>query len=79
MDGLSIRQLTMTKVVPLNKRVRNKRVTVDIDPHIDDIREKIKEETGVTMTYVQVFDFLIHFYIKHCNEPRTKWMPMTKK
>jgi hypothetical protein len=57
----------------MTKRERNKRITVDVDPHIDIIREKIKQDTGVNMTYVQTFDFLINFYMKHANEPRTKW------
>ena len=60
------------KVVKL-KRVRNKRVTVDVKPEIDKIRDRIKADTGVTMTYVQTFDFLIDFYMKHANVPRTKW------
>jgi len=37
------------------------------------IRERIKNETGVDMTYSQAFNFLIHFYIAHANEPKTKW------
>ena len=57
----------------MTNRVRKKRVTVDVDPHIDTIREKIKQDTGVTMTYVQTFDFLINFYMKHANETRTQW------
>ena len=57
----------------IEKRVKNKRVTVDVSVDIDKIRNKIKADTGVTMTYVQTFDFLINFYMKHANEPRTKW------
>ena len=57
----------------IEKRVKNKRVTVDVSADIDKIRNKIKADTGVTMTYVQTFDFLINFYMKHANEPRTKW------
>ena len=60
------------KVVKL-KRIRNKRITVDVKPEIDKIRDRIKADTGVTMTYVQTFDFLIDFYMKHANEPRTQW------
>ena len=57
----------------MNIRVRNKRITVDVSTDIDAIRDRIHQETGVTMTYVQTFDFLIHFYTKHCNEPKTQW------
>ncbi|HSG62661.1 MAG TPA: hypothetical protein VLA24_14630 [Pseudomonadales bacterium] len=53
-----------------------KRITVCIDDNVDNIRTFIQEQTGVKMTYVQVIDHLIHFYIKHANEPRTKWTPM---
>ncbi len=58
----------------VTKRIRNKRITIDVQEEIDAIREKIEEETGVYMTYVQTFDFLIHFYMRHCNEPRTRWV-----
>lgn len=60
------------KVVKL-KRVRNKRITVDVSEKIDRIRTKVLEDTGVAMTYVQTFDFLINFYMKHANEPKTQW------
>ena len=55
-----------------------KRITVEIDQDIDRIREFINTQTGVRMTYVQLFNHLIHFYIKHANEPRTKWTPIFK-
>jgi len=57
----------------MEKRPKNKRITVDVNPKIDLIRNKIREDTGVTMTYVQTFDFLIDFYTKHANEPKTRW------
>ena len=67
----------MNNVVKVKtKRIRNKRITVDVKADIDGIRERIRDNTGVMMTYVQTFDFLINFYIKHCNEPRTQWSPM---
>jgi hypothetical protein len=64
----------MTEKVVKLKRIRNKRVTVDVKIEIEKIRDKIKADTGVTMTYVQTFDFLIDFYMKHVNVPRTQWM-----
>ena len=56
-----------------------KRITVEIDQDIDRIREFIQQQTGVRMTYVQAFNHLIHFYIKHANEPRTKWSPIFRE
>jgi len=56
-----------------------KRITVEVAESVDDIRDFIQGQTGVRMTYVQVFDHLIHFYIKHANEPRTKWTPILKE
>jgi len=66
----------MTEKVVKLKRVRNKRITVDVSEKIDSIRTRVFEDTGVSMTYVQTFDYLINYYIKHCNEPRTKWVGM---
>jgi len=42
----------------------DKRITITVDKKIDEIREKIQQETGVQMTYVQTFDYLIHHYLK---------------
>ena len=70
MNGLTLKAKTMTS------RVRKKRITIDVVEDIDKIRDKIEEETGVCMTYVQTFDFLIHFYMRHCNEPKTRWVGM---
>ena len=53
-----------------------KRITIAVDDDIDRIRNFITEQTGVRMTYIQVFDHLIHFYVKHANEPATKWAPV---
>jgi hypothetical protein len=56
-----------------------KRITIFVDEQVDGIRSFIHEQTGVKMSYVQVIDHLIHFYIKHANEPRTKWAPIVKR
>jgi hypothetical protein len=48
-------------------------VTKDIDL----IRERIKHDTGINMTYVQIFNFLIHFYVERANEPKSKWRSLT--
>jgi len=65
----------MTEVVPL-KRAKVKRITVYVPTEIDRIRDRLQDDTGVKMTYVQVFRFLIHFYLQRANEPRTQWRPL---
>ena len=57
----------------------HKRITVPVDQAIDIIKDRLKVDTGIEMTYVQVFNFLIHFYMKHANEPRTKWLTIETK
>ena len=54
----------------------HKRVTVPVDDGIDKIKDFIQQQTGVEMTYVQIFNHLIHFYRTHAAEPRTKWAPI---
>lgn len=50
-----------------------KRITIPVSTDIDKIRATLQKDTGIEMTYSQIFNFLIHFYMKHSNEPRTKW------
>ena len=45
----------------------------DVAVHREEIYERIKRDTGINMTYVQIFNFLIHFYIERANEPKSKW------
>lgn len=52
---------------------KTKRITVPVSRDIDLIRERIKRDTGIEMTYVQVLNFLIHFYVERANEPKSKW------
>lgn len=52
---------------------KTKRITIPVSPTIDEIREQLKESTGIEMTYTQIFNFLIHFYVEHKDEPQTKW------
>lgn len=56
-----------------------KRITFNIDTNVDNIREFIIKETGIRMSYVQIFNYLIHFYMKHAREPRTKWNTLGKE
>ena len=57
-------------------RKGTKRITVSVDANIDKIRAHMKESSGVEFSYVQTFDFLISFYMKHANEPKTQWRPL---
>jgi len=59
----------MTELV----KKRKKRITLDVPIEIDAIRNILEKDSGVRMTYVQVFSFLVHFYKKHSAEPKTKW------
>jgi len=65
----------MTNVIKVRPK-KTKRITLDVPEEIDKIKNKLQEDTGVKMTYVQVFAFLVHFYIKHGNLPRTQWRPI---
>ena len=49
-----------------------KRLTVSVSDDIDKIKQRIFEDTGVVMTYVQVFDYLINFYYKN-QKIQTNW------
>lgn len=65
--------------MPQQRLYKSKRVTIFVDEDIDKIRDFIAQQTGVQMSYVQVFDHLIHFYVQHAAEPRTKWAPVFKQ
>ena len=56
---------------------KTKRITVPVSQDIDMIRERIKRDTGIEMTYVQIFNFLIHFYVERANEPKSKWRSLS--
>lgn len=54
-----------------------KRITLPVSKDIELIRNRIAADTGVKMTYTQVFNFLIHFYVERANEPKTKWKSLS--
>jgi len=54
-----------------------KRITIPVNADIDRIRDRLATDTGITMTYAQVFNFLIHFYVVRANEPKSKWKSLT--
>ena len=52
---------------------KTKRVTIPVSKDIDLIRDRLAGDTGIIMSYSQVFNFLIHFYVSKANEPKSKW------
>lgn len=58
---------------------KQKRITIPVSTDIDTVREHIKKNTGITMSYIQIIHYLIHFYMKHCNEPKTQWATPKKE
>lgn len=55
----------------------NKRITIPVSADIDKIRDRLAADTGITMTYTQVFNFLVHFYVERANEPKSKWKSLS--
>jgi len=53
-----------------------KRITLYLPDSVDVIKKRLEADCGIKMTYVQVFSFLMNFYLKHANEPKTKWSPL---
>lgn len=56
---------------------KTKRITIPVSRDIDLIRERLAADTGITMTYSQVFNFLVHFYVDRANEPKSKWRSLS--
>jgi hypothetical protein len=53
-----------------------KRITIPVSSDIDKIRDRLKRDTGIEMTYSQLFNFLIHFYVERASEPKSRWRSM---
>ncbi len=56
---------------------KTKRITIPVSNDIDLIRDRLAADTGITMTYSQVFNFLVHFYVERANEPKSKWRSLS--
>jgi hypothetical protein len=54
-----------------------KRVTIPVSNDIDKIRDRLAADTGIVMSYAQIFNFLIHFYVERANEPKSKWKSLS--
>lgn len=50
-----------------------KRITIPVDHTIDAVKDRLCADTGIRMSYIQIINYLIYFYLKHAAEPRTKW------
>jgi hypothetical protein len=55
----------------------SKRVTIPVSNDIDLIRDRLAADTGIRMSYAQIFNFLIHFYISKANEPKSRWKSLS--
>lgn len=56
---------------------KTKRITIPVSKDIDMIRDRLAADTGIMMTYTQIFNFLIHFYVERANEPKSKWKSLS--
>jgi hypothetical protein len=56
---------------------KTKRVTIPVSQDIDKIRDRLAADTGIVMSYSQVFNFLIHFYVERASEPKSRWKSLT--
>ena len=56
---------------------KTKRITLPVSKDIDTIRDRLAKDTGIRMSYVQVLNFLIHFYMTKANEPKSKWASLS--
>jgi len=61
----------------LEEQAMTKRVTIPVSQDIDKIRDRLAADTGIVMSYSQVFNFLIHFYVERANEPKSKWKSLS--
>lgn len=56
---------------------KTKRITIPVSQDIDKIRDRLAADTGIVMSYSQVFNFLIHYYVERASEPKSKWRSLT--
>ena len=56
---------------------KTKRITIPVSRDVDLIRDRLAQDTGIKMSYAQIFNFLIHFYVERANEPKSKWKSLS--
>ncbi len=57
-------------------KAKTKRITLPVSESIDDIRDELAKDTGIRMTYSQILNYLVHFYLVRTQQPdapRTQW------
>ena len=53
--------------------VKEKRITLGISGNIEAIKKQLQEEHGIEYSYAQIIDYLINYYRKHYQQPKTEW------
>ena len=53
--------------------MKTRRITLSISGNIESIKKQIQDEHGIEYSYAQVLDYLIHYYRKHAQQPKTEW------
>lgn len=56
---------------------KTKRITLPVTKDVDLIRARLAADTGITMSYSQIFNFLVHFYCERASEPKSKWRSLS--
>jgi hypothetical protein len=59
-------------------KAKTKRITLPVSESIDDIRDELTRDTGIRMTYSQILNYLIHFYLVRKNQPLPHIQSITK-
>ena len=50
-----------------------KRITLSINGNVEAIKKQLEEEHGIEYTYPQVLNYLINYYRKNNQQPKTQW------
>jgi hypothetical protein len=53
--------------------VKDKRITLSISGNIEAIKKQLQEEHGIEYSYAQLIDYLINYYRKQHQQPKTEW------
>lgn len=53
--------------------VKEKRITLGISGNIEAIKKQLQEEHGIEYSYAQIIDYLINYYRKQHQQPKTEW------
>ena len=56
-----------------NIAMKFKRITLSINGNVEAIKKQLEEEHGIEYTYPQVLNYLINYYRKNNQQPKTQW------